>query len=87
MKRVVIIDDLILLAPARMEDAQAAKILHNARSVKLLLPGFDEDGRVAFWKDAAENASRQDVITIQKLAEVGTEVVWAWQSVIDACRD
>ena len=76
---------LVLLAPAKMEDPQAAAILRDAKSVKLLLPSFDEDGRVAFWKDAAENAQRPGAITTETLAGVGTEIEWAWETIVQRC--
>lgn len=79
--------NLVLLAPARMEEEEAAKILREAGAVKLLLPGFDEDGRVAFWKDAVANAHRSAGVETTLFDGVGTQVESAWDTVIGKCGE
>ena len=79
--------DLLLLTPARIDEQAAQKILYFSKSVKVLLPAFDEDGRVAFWNDAIEKAGRPTVINPTVLEGVGTDVEWAWDTVIRQCGD
>lgn len=79
--------DLVLLAPAKIGEAEAAKILLAANSAKLLLPGFDEDGRVAFWQETAENVQRPAAIRTVVLDGVGTQIEWAWDAVIRQCDE
>ena len=74
--------NLVFLAPARISGDDAANLLRSATTVKLLLPGFDEDGRAAFWYDAAKDAKPPASIKTVSLDGVGTEVEWAWEAVV-----
>jgi hypothetical protein len=76
------VNRLILIAPAEMEWQSALECAARASDILLILPSFDEDGRVAFWKRIAQEESDKTMQT--PLAGVGTEVVWAWQSVVEA---
>jgi hypothetical protein len=77
---------LILLAPGRMDEDGARQLLRDAKRVVLLLPSFDEDGRVAFWQDSA--AALAGTRLHQRILEgVGVEVDWAWDSVIQECNE
>ena len=71
----------ILLAPAVMEPTKAAKILREARSLHIILPDFDEVGRVAFWKEKIAEET-PDKVTVITLAGVGTQIEWAWDAVM-----
>ncbi len=75
---------LILVAPGRMDEDGARQLLRDAKRVILLLPSYDEDGRVAFWQDSA--AALASSRLHQRILEgVGVEVDWAWDCVIQEC--
>ena len=76
---------LILLTPGRMDSRQARALLRDAKSVVLLLPSFDEDGRVASWQDSLSGMTSGHVQE-RTLAGVGLEVDWAWETVIEECN-
>ncbi len=76
---------LILLAPEKIEQSALTDLLQNIPHVHLLLPEIDEDGRVNFWEDVAdENSSDQLVMTT--LNGVGNRVDWAWDQVVEAIK-
>ena len=77
---------LVLLAPAKMEEAQARAILGRKGRVVLLLPEIDEDGRSSFWRGLAEKYPRDELLC-QDLGGVGTQVDWAWKQVADCIRE
>jgi hypothetical protein len=64
----------ILLAPSKIDDVQAEILLQTAPKIKLLIADFDEDGRVAFWKEKAA-LKNKPVLT---LTGQGTQIEWAW---------
>ena len=69
---------LILIAPARIEYSDAREILKKAKSVTLLLPSFDDDGRVSFWKEAAGETGIKPL----QLEGVGSQVESAWDELV-----
>jgi len=77
---------LLLLAPAKMEEAQARAILGRKSRILLLLPEIDEDGRSAFWRRLTEKYPREGLLC-QNLDGVGTQVDWAWKQVIHCIRE
>ncbi len=58
-----------------------AGILSSDSKVLILLPAFDEDGRVDFWNNRAGLGTRAVI-----LPGVGTQVEWAWEEAIEAIR-
>ena len=76
---------LILLAPGCMDGGRAKALLRDAKSVALLLPSIDEDGRVAFWQNSAAGLAGSRLHE-RTLEGVGLEVDWAWDSVIQECN-
>lgn len=75
---------VILIAPSKIEFESARRLVTAARTVTLLLPDYDEDGRGEFWRRvAAEGGSRTIEIPLEG---VGTEVEWAWERVIDTVK-
>ncbi|MCK9589525.1 MAG: O-antigen ligase family protein [Terrimicrobiaceae bacterium] len=77
---------LLLLAPAKMEEAQARAILGRKGRVLLLFPEIDEDGRSSFWRNLAGQNPR-DGLVCRELGGVGTQVDWAWDQVMDCIRE
>jgi len=77
---------LVLLAPARMEEAQARAILDRKGRVLLLLPEIEEDGRSSFWRNLAGRNPRNGLVC-RELGGVGTQVDWAWKQVVDCIRE
>jgi len=77
---------LVLLAPAKMEEAQACAILGRKSRVLLLLPEIDEDGRSSFWRNLAVQKPR-DGLVCRELEGVGIQVGWAWMQVTDCLRE
>lgn len=77
---------LFLLAPAKMEEAQARAILDRGGRVFLLLPEIDEDGRSSFWKSLAGQNPCYGLVC-SELNGVGTQVEWAWEQVVDRIRE
>ena len=69
---------LVLIAPARIETSDAREILKKAKSVTLFLPSFDDDGRVAFWKEAAAETGIKPL----QLEGVGSQVESAWDELV-----
>lgn len=69
---------LFLIAPVRIESAKAQEILQRSKPVTLLMPSYDEDGRVAFWKQMAAEAG----ITPIRLEGVGSQVESAWEQIV-----
>ena len=69
---------LVLIAPARIESSDAREILKKSKSVKLFLPSFDDDGRVAFWKEAAAESSIKPL----QLEGVGSQVESSWDELV-----
>ena len=69
---------LVLIAPARTEANTASAVLHGTKSVTLMIPSFDDDGRAAFWKEAALASS----IKPREIEGVGTQVESAWDEIL-----
>jgi hypothetical protein len=72
--------ELVLLAPASVEDADAGRLLASARKVRLFVPEIDEDGRSAFWTGIATMHKNVELVTI---AGVGRQLDWGWDQVIE----
>lgn len=70
--------NLVMIAPARIDVATAAHVLSTASSVALLIPSFDDDGRVALWKEAALAANIQP----REIQGVGSQVESAWDGIL-----
>jgi len=72
--------ELVLLAPASMESADAERLLSAARKVRLFVPDIDEDGRTAFWMEEAATHKNVELVTV---AGVGRQLDWGWDQVIE----
>lgn len=77
---------LVLLAPAPIDAERARKILSSSRPALLLLPGFDEDGRAAFWQEMADEHRAGEKPRCETLDGVGTQVEWAWEQVLSSVK-
>ena len=75
---------LVLIAPAKSDFESASRLLNGSRRVTVLLPAFDEDGRVRFWDDLLRDKKPATTMPSAVLDGVGTQVEWAWEQVI-AC--
>lgn len=71
---------LVLLAPAKMEEADAGRLLDAARDVRIFVPDIDEDGRSAFWKEMVAARKNVELVTV---AGVGRQLDWGWDQVIE----
>lgn len=69
---------IVLIAPARVGADEARKILQKAKSVMLVIPSFDDDGRVVLWKEAAVETGIKPL----RLEGVGSQVESAWDELI-----
>ena len=69
---------VVLIAPARIESSDAREILKKAKFVTLLLPSYDDDGRVAFWKEAAGETGIKPL----QIEGVGSQVESAWDELV-----
>ncbi len=74
---------LVLLSPARVDEAYAEGLCLNARGTTLMIGSFDEDGRLAFWRDVA---AKVPTVRENSIEGVGTSIEWAWDSVIAGLR-
>ncbi len=70
---------LILLAPEVSDPARARELLSRAARAVIFLPDIDEDGRSAFWSDAAASCPGVNVVTIEG---VGRQLDWGWDQVL-----
>ncbi len=70
----------ILLAPTVITQHEAENFLSLGKHTYLALPDIDEDGRRAFWEQAAEG---KPMVEIVQLEGVGTQVDWSWEQVIE----
>jgi hypothetical protein len=77
--------NLILLFPEKIDDTELAAIVSVGSPVQLILPEIDEDGRVAFWEDAASGPSAR-CFEKTALSGVGNRIDWAWDQVADLLR-
>lgn len=75
---------LVLIAPAKSDLESAGRLLSGSRRVAVLLPAFDEDGRVRFWEGLLRETKPTAAVQSEALDGVGTQVEWAWEQVI-AC--
>ena len=73
---------LILLAPEKIDEAELAAIVTEGTPIQLILPEIDEDGRVAFWDDAASGQNAPGFQTTT-LSGVGNRIDWAWDQVVN----
>lgn len=71
--------ELVLIAPARIEETTATAILRAAKSVTMFTPSFDDDGRVAFWRKAAAETGIKPL----QLEGVGSQVEWVWDDLVN----
>ncbi|MEI6561245.1 MAG: O-antigen ligase family protein [Verrucomicrobiota bacterium] len=69
---------LVLIAPTRIEPDVAKEILRKAKSVMLFTSSFDDDGRVAFWKEAAAETGVKPL----EIEGVGSQVESAWDELM-----
>lgn len=72
---------LWLLAPELVTATEAAEISANYQTLTLIQPEIDEDGRVEFWEEFADQGD-QSHLTTTSLPAVGNRVDWAWSDVI-----
>jgi len=76
------VEDLILLAPEKIDEAGIGRLFGKSKNILLIVPEVDEDGRIGFWEEVAE----KEGIELEVLFGLGTRVDWAWPEVIDlAC--
>lgn len=66
---------MVEATPSRIDPAAAEELLQRVKSLVVLYPAFDEDGRVAFWQ---EMTKKEDAGRVQQneLQGVGIEVGW-----------
>ncbi len=69
---------LVLIAPSRLEERQAAEILRGVRKGMLFTPSFDEDGRSAAWNKAAAEAG----VPVRVIDGVGSQVDSVWSETV-----
>jgi hypothetical protein len=75
---------LLLLAPEKITESELKVFQAEHRSLSLILPEIDEDGRVGFWTRAAETEPQR--FTQITLNQVGNRVDWAWDQVIEIVK-
>jgi hypothetical protein len=74
---------LVLLAPEGGDASSARRVLTANPDAVLFLPEIDEDGRSAFWEEAARTAGTARVIPLEG---VGVQVDWAWETFLREAR-
>jgi hypothetical protein len=72
------------LAPEKITESELKVFQAEHRSLSLILPEIDEDGRVGFWTRAAETEPQR--FTQITLNQVGNRVDWAWDQVIEIVK-
>ncbi len=75
---------LMLLAPEILSEEETRALLSSYESLVIILPGFDEDGRVAYWRETAANNFGK--IQIFSLPEFGNDFSQAWPIIAEYFR-
>ncbi len=76
---------LWLLVPEVMGTDDAAALTKRAKTVVIILPEIDEDGRVGFWEEIS-NGSLKEHFKVHTLSAVGNRVDWAWFEIIEIIK-
>jgi O-Antigen ligase len=72
---------LWLLSPEEINDSELKILIDRKMATHLILPEIDEDGRVSFWEDVADEGSTAR-LKKSSLTGVGNRADWAWSEVI-----
>lgn len=75
---------LVLIAPAAGDSAFLEKCLEHAPSLRVLNPGFDEDGRVGFWNEMlAGHSGKSEVVSFEGF---GNDLTQTWAELVAKIR-
>lgn len=77
-------NNLILLAPIRLPEETTPSLLTKSGKILVFLPGFDEDGRVAYWQEQAR--LHPDAIEVIPLPNFGNDLTQAWPEILARLR-
>lgn len=62
-----------------LSDDATRELLAAHESVLIFLPGYDEDGQVAYWRETAE--AHPEKMQIIPMAEFGNDLTQAWPEI------
>ncbi|MBI4024358.1 MAG: hypothetical protein HY360_05215 [Verrucomicrobia bacterium] len=67
--------------PLALDRETDAKWFLTAKSLALIVPGLDQDGRGTWWKRVLSGAVSEKVRLVE-MDGCGTEVSWSWDKVM-----
>jgi hypothetical protein len=76
---------LWLLAPEIMDTDGVAALSNHAKTVDIILPEIDEDGRVNFWEEISKGTNKPH-FKASTLPGVGNRIDWAWSEMIEIIK-